>query len=123
VFRVPDDLEKPCREEVELLRAALPAVTIDFIATVSTDGEWDASRIKQIVSNLVTNAAKYGDKKSAIRVSLCGDNEKVRLSVENGGPSIPSETLHSLFEPLRRGVTTDLHGHIENLGLGLFIVR
>ena len=69
----PVDLATACREEIELLRAALPASTIEFATEGVTQGRWDASRIKQVVSNLVINAAKYGSPGGIVRVSLRGD--------------------------------------------------
>lgn len=119
----PVDLAKVCRQEIELLRAALPATTIEFATEGGAQGSWDASRIKQVVSNLVINAAKYGDPRGIVRLSLRGDDVQVHLSVENSGPSIPKELMNSLFEPLRRHVGADSQGERESLGLGLFIVR
>jgi signal transduction histidine kinase len=117
------DLATVCGEEVELLRNALPGVTIEFAMEGATQGSWDASRIKQVVSNLVINAAKYGDHGGIIRVNLQGDGAEVHLSVENTGPSIPAEGIDTLFEPLRRHADVDFRGERESLGLGLFIVR
>jgi signal transduction histidine kinase len=86
-------------------------------------GNWDASRIRQMVSNLVVNAARYGEPQGIVRVNLRGDEDKVRVLVENTGPSIPKELMNSLFEPLRRHGSADSKGERESLGLGLFIVR
>jgi signal transduction histidine kinase len=119
----PVELAAACREEIELLRVALPARTIEFHAEGATQGFWDGSRIKQIVSNLVTNAARYGDLNGIVRVSLRGHGAQVELSVENTGPTIPEDTMKSLFDPLRRGEATASQGERESLGLGLFIVR
>jgi signal transduction histidine kinase len=119
----PVDLATVRREEIELLRAALPASTIEFATMGVTQGSWDASRIKQVLSNLVTNAARYGDRSGIVRVSLRGDDAQVHLSVENTGPSIPKELTTWLFEPLRRHAQADSQGERESLGLGLFIVR
>lgn len=119
----PLDLVSICREEVDLLRATLPAFTIEFESDGVVPGNWDASRIKQAISNLVTNAAKYGDPDGTIRVSLHTDNAHIYLSVENTGPSIPKELMNSLFEPLRRHGFSDSSSERVSLGLGLFIVR
>lgn len=119
----PVDLATVCRQEIELLRAALPASTIEFATEGVTLGSWDASRIKQVVSNLVINATRYGDPSGVVRVSLRGDDAQVHLSVENTGPSIPKELMNSLFEPLRRHAGANSPGESESLGLGLFIVH
>jgi signal transduction histidine kinase len=47
----PVNLATVCREEIELLRAALPASTIELATEGVTQGCWDASCIKQVVSN------------------------------------------------------------------------
>ena len=86
-------------------------------------GIWDASRIRQAVNNLVTNAAKYGNPDGTIRVYLKADDTEVCLAVENTGPAIPPELMTSIFEPLRRQGSSKSHGERESLGLGLFIVR
>lgn len=119
----PVDLATVCREEIELLRAALPESTIEFASDDIMQGSWDPSRIKQVVSNLVTNAEKYGDSASVIHVNLCGDESHIHLSVENTGPSIPKELITTMFEPLQRHGGTDSQRERVSLGLGLFIVR
>lgn len=123
VNREPGDLASVCRDEVEVLRAGLPASKIEFATSGVTQASFDASRIKQVISNLVINAAKYGDPRCTIRVSLRGDDVQVHLSVENTGPTIPKELIRGLFEPLRRHRKADSQGERESLGLGLFIVR
>ena len=123
ISRTTTDLAAVSQEEIELLRAALPAATIELVTQGSTLGSWDPSRIKQIVSNLVTNAAKYGERGGTVLVKLLGEDKEVRLSVENSGPAIPAEIRDALFEPLRRGATPETGSERENLGLGLFIVR
>ena len=123
VSRKPTDLATVCQDEIDLLRTALPTSAIDFAAEGDTQGSWDASRIKQVLNNLVTNAAKYGDPSGIIRVGLSGDDVRVQLTVENTGPGIPEELMSSLFEPLRRHARADDKGERESLGLGLFIAR
>lgn len=119
----PVDLAAVCCEEIELLRAAMPASTIEFSTRGVTEGSWDASRVKQVVSNLVVNAVRYGDESGIVRVNLRGDDVQVHLSVENTGPAIPKDLMALLFEPLRRQAGVNSQGERESLGLGLFIVR
>jgi signal transduction histidine kinase len=94
-------------------------------------GEWDARRLHQALSNLVFNALKYGLPSAPIRVSLDGTREEeVVLAVENMGDPIPPELLPTLFDPLVRaagkaggdeGADSQVAG--ANLGLGLYVVR
>lgn len=92
------------------------------------EGEWDARRLHQALSNLVFNALKYGFPSSPVCVSLDGTSkDEVRLTVRNTGKPIPPELLPRLFDLLVRegredsGDVSQLAG--ANLGLGLHVVR
>ncbi|MDM0071748.1 sensor histidine kinase [Variovorax sp. J31P207] len=122
IHRAPVDLAAACVEEIDLLRAALPQVEIEYDAAGDTFGSFDGSRVREVLGNLVTNAARYGARDAAIQVGLWGDASGVHLSVANSGPPIPNESIKGLFEPLRRG-HHDENADSANLGLGLFIVR
>ena len=125
IRRVPVDLAAACAEEVELLRAALPGRSIGYRAEGPTQGDFDASRVREALGNLVSNAAKYGSQDGRIEVRLVGGSGAVKLSVANEGEPMAAETLQALFEPLRRGAvesSEDTAGR-TSLGLGLFIVR
>lgn len=115
------DLVPTVQEEVDLRRAGLPGVTIDFSTTGPCHGVWDASRIKQVVGHLVSNAARHGTRGAPIAVRLQPSDHEVRLSVKNVGPAIPPALQGVIFESLRRGGTGD--GNIKGMGLGLFIAR
>jgi len=123
------DLAAELEEELEVVRAALPGRQIDLVVSGKTEGEFDSSRVRESLANLVFNAARYGPEGTAISVDLCGSEGKVVLSVTNQGEPIPDALLPSLFEPLRRGhgeppaePSEDSSGR-SNLGLGLFIVH
>jgi signal transduction histidine kinase len=118
------DLAPICHEEVDVLRTALPERRIEFNVRGATVGNFDASRVRESLSNLVSNASRYASEGTPVLVHLVGDDRTVRLSVENSGPPISDELLPILFEPLQRGAfqpesTLDR----SNLGLGLFIVH
>jgi signal transduction histidine kinase len=117
------DLATVCQEEVELQRLAWPGHEIELATEGPTRGAWDASRLKQVLGNLIGNAAKYGDRGTPIDVVLAGAPDHVVLAVENTGPSIGEAGLDALFEPLRRGGHAATEGGGASLGLGLFIVR
>src|SRR5262249_28478848 len=90
---------------------------IHFEASGLLDTEFDGERLKQMVSNLLTNAIQHGDRKS-VKIALQGNESCVVIQVHNKGPVIPEELLPSIFDPLtRRGSRTP-----DSSGLGLFIV-
>jgi signal transduction histidine kinase len=118
------DLAEECREEIELLRAALPEHRIELFVEGVTTGNFDPSRVRESLSNLVSNANRYASEGTPVVVRLVGGDRAVRLSVENRGPTIGGDLLPLLFEPLRRGASQpEASLDRSNLGLGLFIVQ
>jgi PAS domain S-box-containing protein len=82
-------------------------------------GEWDKIRLEQVVTNLLSNAAKYGSSRP-IGITVTGDETTARLSVRDQGIGIPPEHQARIFERFERAVSDR---HYGGLGLGLWIVR
>jgi signal transduction histidine kinase len=79
----------------------------------------DPSILDHIVTNLVTNALRYGQ--APVRVSAVVDGGQVRISVEDAGPGVAFEIEETLFERFTRaGVARD---RVAGTGLGLAIAR
>jgi signal transduction histidine kinase len=116
-------LEAICLEEVELRKTAHPGADIRFRSTGSTHGQWDTSRMRQLLGNLIANAVKYGVQGGAVDVRLTGNDTEVQLRVRNQGALQSRDALSSLFDPLRRIADVDADEDPGHLGLGLFIVR
>jgi signal transduction histidine kinase len=82
-------------------------------------GQWDRLRLEQIVTNLVTNALKYGAGQP-IDVVVRGDEESARLSVTDRGIGIAAEHQERIFQRFERAVTDERY---SGFGLGLWITR
>lgn len=82
-------------------------------------GKWDRVRLEQIVTNLVSNAIKYGANKP-IEISLTADADTARLSITDHGVGIDAESQEKLFQRFERGVSGRQYG---GFGLGLWITR
>lgn len=82
-------------------------------------GYWDEFRIEQIVTNLMTNAIRYG-KGKPIQVSLSMEGEDVVIRVADQGVGIPAHEQKKIFEAFERGSE---NGVKAGLGLGLYISR
>ncbi|TFZ01200.1 CHASE domain-containing protein [Ramlibacter rhizophilus] len=121
VVRAPGDVAGIVQQAVDQVRVAHPGREVAFSAQGSGTGTWDADRIAQVVSNLVSNAIVYGDANAPIRVAVDGTGQRVRLSVHNLGEPIRPELMGTLFEPLRQGSSVGARG--RNIGLGLYIVQ
>jgi len=88
--------------------------------TVAEDvvGRWDRTRLDQVLTNLLTNALKYGGG-APIDVVVEGDATHARLSVRDRGIGIDAEDLTRIFEPFERAAGARYAG----TGLGLWIVK
>lgn len=83
-------------------------------------GEWDHSRLSQIVHNLVSNALKFGgDGPITVRVRADGTGRRMQLDVSDQGPGIDPSVAPLIFEPFKR----DRRLGRDGLGLGLYIIR
>jgi signal transduction histidine kinase len=88
-------------------------------ATTPLVGKWDRSRLDQVISNLMSNAVKFGEGKPIeIQANVVG--ETALLVVRDHGRGIPSAKLSRIFEPYERAVSV---AHYGGLGLGLYISR
>jgi len=109
------------RAAVDELRVAYPQTPLTLRAAADVDGEWDADRMAEVVSNLVGNAIFHGEG-APVDIEVKGGGSSAILEVHNGGAPIPADQLPGIFDPFRRaarGATPSANG----LGLGLFITR
>ncbi|MEK7954087.1 hybrid sensor histidine kinase/response regulator [Luteolibacter soli] len=82
----------------------------------------DPHRLAQMLSNLLSNAAKYTPSKGHIRVSVTPDadeDEMLKISVKDDGRGIAAEFQQAIFELFDQGGS----GPAEGLGIGLTLVR
>ena len=82
----------------------------------------DADRLAQVISNLLTNAAKYSDDGTTIRVTAVRAGDRARLSVRDEGIGIPTDMLDLIFDRFIQQ-PQPLDRSKGGLGLGLTIVR
>jgi PAS domain S-box-containing protein len=84
--------------------------------------EADATRLSQVISNLLNNAAKYTPRGGHVGVSAERVEGMAIISVKDSGIGIPSEMLESIFD-----MFTQVDGSLERshggLGIGLTLVK
>jgi signal transduction histidine kinase len=78
---------------------------------------WDRFRMGQVLTNLLTNATKFGTGRP-IEVRVEAHPRNVRMSVRDHGPGIPREDQARIFGRFERAVSTS---HFGGMGLGLYI--
>ncbi|MDP9128606.1 MAG: PAS domain S-box protein, partial [Pseudomonadota bacterium] len=84
--------------------------------------ETDANRFGQVMTNLISNAAKFSPRGSAVTVAALSENGKIRISVTDHGPGIPEEfrpRIFSKFSQADSSATREKGG----TGLGLHITK
>ena len=91
--------------------------SINLRAEKPVVGQWDEFRIEQVVSNLLTNALRYGAK-SPIDVSVYAEGKRAVVEVRDQGIGISEENQQRIFLQFER--VTAKHA-VAGLGLGLFI--
>lgn len=79
-------------------------------------------RIKELLSILIDNAIKHGEKKSNIKVELLKNKNNIILSVTNKGIEIPKEEREKIFERFYRG-DSSRNRNENRYGLGLSIAK
>ena len=85
--------------------------------------DFDPDKIRDIISNLISNAVKFTPKKGLIKIALrIIDKNKLEIIVKDTGIGIPKEQLHRVFDRYFQG-----KNHLESLqegsGLGLALTK
>jgi PAS domain S-box-containing protein len=92
---------------------------IKYYHNGGTEVHLDASLLKHIVMNLVSNASKFSPETSPIEIKTVCMNNHITLSVKDHGIGIAKEDQKHLMERFFRGANA---GNIQGTGLGLHIV-
>jgi signal transduction histidine kinase len=111
-----DVVEQVCREMRREADAGGAELVIDAAGPVT--GWWDRSRIKQIVSSLVSNAIRYGGG-GRVELSVRVRGEHAELAISDQGPGIEPAMLAQLFDRLDH----DRPGRAGGIGIGLWMVK
>jgi hypothetical protein len=82
-------------------------------------GQFDPLRMSQLMTNLISNAVKYGNGKP-IEVYLRSLKNMAEFQVKDQGLGIPEDKQRAIFERFERA---DLTHEISGLGLGLYITK
>lgn len=99
------------------ITAANPvAITFDIVDE-SVHVEGDPTQLRQLILNLITNAAEaIGQRDGTVRVSVVREGDSVVVSISDTGPGMSDETYQRMFEPF---YSTKLRGR----GLGLAVAH
>lgn len=119
------DVKDICQSALDDARAAHPDCAFELVASGDWVGRFDRTRLHQVFSNLLNNAAQYRGKEHPVTVYLHGQTDAMLIEVRNFGPVIPPRSLKAVFDPLIQLEVDDTQPGrpSTSMGLGLFIAR
>jgi signal transduction histidine kinase len=124
ITRSQTDLATLAREALDETRAHHPERRFRLEASGELRGQWDGSRVRQALSNLIQNAVQHGDAATPIVVTASGDGDEVVLAVQNRGAVIAPEDRERIFDPFKSLASARKHEHDQDsMGLGLYIAQ
>ncbi|MBW2998131.1 sensor histidine kinase [Candidatus Woesearchaeota archaeon] len=118
------NLEKSVISLVDEMKHFMPDKNISFDLNIKKLPmiEVDASRVVQILRNLLNNAIKFSPKNSTIKIKASKKNNFIEFSVADEGIGIPEKYKDRLFEPFYQ--VQNMYQHVSGgTGLGLAICR
>ena len=120
IHRAETDLVGIASEVIARFADAGVGERIRLIAPSPVVVEADASRIDQVLTNLVDNALKYSEAPTEVEVTISELPDAVEITVADRGMGIDELTAGRMFEAFGRG---DAVEHVPGLGLGLHITQ
>lgn len=114
LVEVITEVTESCRLEAGFHRSSF-----NVVAPEALQGRWDRMAVEQIVTNLVSNAIKYGDGQP-IHLIVDPHGAAARLRVRDAGGGIAPEDQARIFGRFEQVVTEHRH---TGFGIGLWLVR
>ena len=119
-------LEKAAEEVIKELSLAASEKSIRLslhkVGQTSTAVKTDNLIIKEVISNLVSNAIKYTSDEGSVRIEVRGRARDVLVSVRDNGWGIPSNAHDQVFSKFFRA-TNIVKRETTGTGLGLYLVK
>jgi len=114
---------------IEAVKQSMPyamqfSVVYKLIEPMADDYVYcDVYRIDQVLTNFLSNAAKYGSENDVIEISIVKKGYRLRVSISDHGPGIPEEFRDCLFEKFAMAYAPKKDQKVKSSGLGLNIAK
>ncbi len=121
LLREPRALAPRVEETIEMFEPLVAETGTRIVARLDPDAEasFDPDALRQVLLNLLDNAAKYGPRSQEILVGMESKTGATRLFVEDQGPGIPERERERVFDRFYRLPREGAAG----TGIGLSVVR
>ena len=123
----PVDPDALAEQVVEELRPYIKDARLEVSVAKGGGGPVlaDPRKLRQAVTNLVSNAVKFSPHGAAVLVAVSRADGRVRFSVYDQGPGVPAPQAAAVFEPFAhaKARVLDPHPHFPGSGLGLPVAR
>src|SRR5699024_5958063 len=112
-------------EQVRLYSHRFEAQGLNFSAAISPHlmVEGDSTRLRQLISNLLSNSLNYTDSPGTVRLDAKVQQRQVVVVLEDSAPGVATDTLPHLFEHLLRAETVTRNRQFGAAWLGLALVQ
>ena len=118
-------LQSVIESAVDTSRPKIEAGAHDLTVALPSQPLWlegDFTRLSQVVSNLLTNAAKYTPSEGQIRISADVVQDEVRIDIADNGVGVPHDMQGRIFDLFTQSKGPDDRSR-EGLGIGLALVK
>ena len=112
-------------QSIESTRAYAQQYQVNLVLVSRLDGVQvtvDGSRLQQVLSNFLSNAAKFSPKGGQIEINVNQFESLVRVSVQDHGPGIPADFIDRIFHKFSQADSSDTRRK-GGTGLGLAISK
>ncbi len=120
------DLEQDLHELLSFFRSIADTNNIrlnfEYPSALSTHVHTDPLRLKQVLSNLISNAIKFSPQDSAITITLHREGEIIHISIQDEGIGISEEAQQRIFNPFEQAEISTTRNY-GGTGLGLSISK
>lgn len=115
------DLRATISRAAESLRHVMEERQHDFVVTLPEQSvvlQADAARLEQVVTNLLSNAAKYTEPGGRVVLSMTADEQRATITVADTGRGIDPSSIAGIFTLFARGASD-----VRGFGVGLAVAR
>ncbi len=121
----PIDVNQVLREACQMIQplADKSGITLNYSETENSNLYvlGDFIRVKQVLTNILSNAVKYNKTNGRIDLQLKSEQNHVTFIIRDTGSGIPSEQINKIFEPFYR--LEEHQNRIQGTGIGLPISK